>query len=564
MGNTQSKRQTHSLHIIKVTKGLPAEEAGLLPILHYIVRINSEGVKEENDIKRILDSWETQNRVYLEVYDIRTRTVEGIEIVRKNKEKIGFSIKLTTEEMAPNTFKVLDVEYNSPAIQSRIIKETDYIIGHEGGSFRSVTELESILYKNRNRPMLLLVYNISDSSIREIEITPTEDGSIGCDLGIGLLNEIPYTTDRILLYNRETPIDQSIRNTTPMEIVSTKTKDIESADQRTQMPTETESTREPSIPTNLEQAPESQRAETTNRTEETDQKEEQEQECVYKHPTTEPILDQEQSAALEQQLYESFKQEAKEYPEEETEPRVDPKENSEEIPIYQPTIDNALSTASPIEELTGPSSASLLSGDYTHYPDYYSNYQPTYYTSHAQPPQTQLDTIIDQPTSTLDTNTDPMNYLPLNLPQQQEPLEQYPEQSLEQYPEQLQEPINQEQYLELQPQEYNHMYTDSIDPIDYPEYEEQEYTTVPTTQNNPLQFLHPDTYPQTEPYHQREQPQEQDSQGNNMNDPNGTTQDTMDPDIYNDPFYIKPGDSQITDVSDLFKDNYIAYSFKKE
>lgn len=206
MGASTSKLTSASLHIIRVTKGSAADRYSLLPIFHYIVAVNDVQVFSEEDIVKITNSWENGSLKML-IYDSRLKDTHTVEMIRIENEKIGFSIKLHKGEMAPLSFRIMDVGYNSPGIEAGLHRDQDYIIGHEGGSFANVYEFESILEKHRKKKLLLLVYNIGMISIRKVEISPNEHGEIGCDLGSGILNDVPYQPGKVEI------VDEIVRKT---------------------------------------------------------------------------------------------------------------------------------------------------------------------------------------------------------------------------------------------------------------------------------------------------------------------------------------------------------------
>jgi len=189
MGIVASKKANNSLHIMKVTPESPADEAGLLPILQYVVGVEGEPVSSDNCILKIQSYWD-EGKVALEVYDTRTKEKKEVEMKRKGSEKIGFSLKPHIGKMEPMIYKVLDLEKDQAAEKSGLIKDKDYIISHENGAFSSDRDMAMVLYKGRNKPCLLWVYNSDTLKVRKIEITPGENGFIGCDLGLGILNNI--------------------------------------------------------------------------------------------------------------------------------------------------------------------------------------------------------------------------------------------------------------------------------------------------------------------------------------------------------------------------------------
>ncbi|OAG29886.1 hypothetical protein NEDG_02123 [Nematocida displodere] len=198
MGAAASTRIGYSLHIIKVSPKSPAHLAGLLPVFHYVIGVNGKPITSEEDIGGIAASW-GEGALSLMVYDSRRAKTFSVELTRASSEKMGFSVKVHQGTMHPVTFKVVDIDYNSPALDARLQKDQDYIIAHGGGAFSSLFELETLIYKHRGAVLELLVFNLGSSMIRKVEITPTEDGAIGCDLGTGVLNEIPDTNEAIEL-----------------------------------------------------------------------------------------------------------------------------------------------------------------------------------------------------------------------------------------------------------------------------------------------------------------------------------------------------------------------------
>lgn len=191
MGAAASARMGCSLYIIKVSPGSPAQAAGLLPFFHYIIGINGEPVVSEEDIQRISTSW-AAGALQVLVLDSRNGGSRNVSLKRQAEEKIGFSVKLHRGPMNLVSFRVLDLDYNSPCLEARLQKDQDFIIAHEHGPFSNMNEFESIMYRHRGSPVILWVYNIGTCEVRQVSITPNEDGKIGCSLGAGIKNELPY------------------------------------------------------------------------------------------------------------------------------------------------------------------------------------------------------------------------------------------------------------------------------------------------------------------------------------------------------------------------------------
>lgn len=90
---------------------------------------------------------------------------------------------------------MLDVAENSPAEMAGVIPHTDYIIGSPHMTLRSEDDFYSLVEDTLGKPLRLYLYNTEWDSCREVIIIPNHDwggqGSLGCDVGYGLLHRIP-------------------------------------------------------------------------------------------------------------------------------------------------------------------------------------------------------------------------------------------------------------------------------------------------------------------------------------------------------------------------------------
>lgn len=196
MGVSASKVERNSLQVIRVGVNTPAADAGILPVFHYIVEIEGDLVESEKDIQRISEAWK-KGKVEMAVYDSRIEKTVTFTVKKKEEEKIGFSLRMHRGEMSPAVFKVIDVDYNSSAIDSRLQKGQDYIIGGEEGGFSKNEDIAKYAYSNRGKQIFLWVYNTGMCTIRKVKIVPTKEGLLGCEIGEGICNTIPYTEDKI-------------------------------------------------------------------------------------------------------------------------------------------------------------------------------------------------------------------------------------------------------------------------------------------------------------------------------------------------------------------------------
>ncbi|CAO3592389.1 unnamed protein product [Absidia cylindrospora] len=112
------------------------------------------------------------------------------------KSLIGCSIRYCTYERAGEyVWHILNVSPNSPAEMAGVIPHTDYVIGSPQTVLKSDDDFYNLVEDNLGKPLRLYVYNTEWDSCREVIIVPNHDwggtGSLGCDVGFGLLHRIP-------------------------------------------------------------------------------------------------------------------------------------------------------------------------------------------------------------------------------------------------------------------------------------------------------------------------------------------------------------------------------------
>ncbi|CDH51279.1 golgi reassembly-stacking protein 2-like [Lichtheimia corymbifera JMRC:FSU:9682] len=207
MGGTQSTEQgQYGFHVLKVKENSPAFKAGIEQFFDYIIGIN--GIKVDNGdsetLLRILNDSENKP-VQLEVYSSKEQAVREVTLVPSSdwhkdnpgeKSLIGCSIRFCSYERAgEHVWHVLSVAPNSPAEMAGIIPESDYIIGSPHAVLASEDGFYDLVEEHIGKPLQLYLYNSEWDSCREVIIVPNHDwgghGSLGCDVGYGLLHRIP-------------------------------------------------------------------------------------------------------------------------------------------------------------------------------------------------------------------------------------------------------------------------------------------------------------------------------------------------------------------------------------
>ncbi|GAB5593131.1 Golgi reassembly-stacking protein 1 [Umbelopsis nana] len=214
MGGVQSgEGGRHGFHVLKVKENSPAYHAGIEQFFDYIISINGHRLDDGNS--ELLQEQFTQNidkSVVLDVYSSKEQSVREVTIVPSKSwhtpdkpeetSLIGCSIRFCSYENAgEHVWHVLEVAENSPAEMAGVIPHTDYIIGSPHMTLRSEDDFYSLVEDSLGKPLRLYLYNTEWDSCREVIIIPNHDwggqGSLGCDVGYGLLHRIPRRQPRV-------------------------------------------------------------------------------------------------------------------------------------------------------------------------------------------------------------------------------------------------------------------------------------------------------------------------------------------------------------------------------
>ncbi|KAI9305436.1 GRASP55/65 PDZ-like domain-containing protein [Cunninghamella echinulata] len=195
----------YGFHILKVKENSPAFHAGIEQFFDYIVAIN--GINLENGDNITLQSTikENENKpIVLTIYSSKAVAFRDVTLTPTSnwssdpneKSLLGCSLRYCTYERAGEyVWHILDVSSNSPAEMAGIIPHTDYIIGSPQAVLKGDDDFYNLVEDNLGKPLRLYVYNTEWDSCREVVIVPNHDwggtGSLGCDVGFGLLHKIP-------------------------------------------------------------------------------------------------------------------------------------------------------------------------------------------------------------------------------------------------------------------------------------------------------------------------------------------------------------------------------------
>ncbi|KAI9024993.1 GRASP55/65 PDZ-like domain-containing protein [Phycomyces nitens] len=207
MGGAQSSENGHhGFHVLKVKKNSPAFRAGIEQFFDYIISIQGVSLEDGNskELLRLLQENEDKP-VVMGIYSSKNQAVREITLIPtrdwpsedpNERSLIGCSIRYCSYERAgENVWHVLDIAPNSPAEMAGIIAHSDYIIGSPLTALKSEEDFYQLVEEYVNKPLRLYLYNTEWDSCREVIIVPSHEwggaGSLGCDVGYGLLHRIP-------------------------------------------------------------------------------------------------------------------------------------------------------------------------------------------------------------------------------------------------------------------------------------------------------------------------------------------------------------------------------------
>ncbi|KAL9544447.1 hypothetical protein MBANPS3_007625 [Mucor bainieri] len=207
MGGAQSSEQgQYGFHVLKVKENSPAFHAGIEQFFDYIVNINGIPLNngDSQTLLKTLQEYEGKP-LPMGVYSSKEQSFREITLTPSRdwhpddpneKSLIGCSIRFCSFERAgENVWHVLDVSPNSPAEMAGIIPYSDYIIGSPHMTLRNEDDFYDLVEQYLGKPLRLYLYNSEWDSCRECIIVPNHEwggnGSLGCDVGYGLLHRIP-------------------------------------------------------------------------------------------------------------------------------------------------------------------------------------------------------------------------------------------------------------------------------------------------------------------------------------------------------------------------------------
>lgn len=217
-----------SLQILKVSEGSVSHKNGVLPFIHSIISFNGRAIESKDDALAMNKEWESK-ALHLELIDMRTMETSILEIPRKDKTRLGISVKFHQSMACLLSMEVLKVNPGSPAEKAEIVVG-DYILGIENIYSKDEDDLLRFLELNRRRIVPLLVYNNDLEYVRVAPLQVGVDVLLGCQIGMGELYKVPFNPRRSKIeFNNEiikNDVRRLRRKLRGKDIISSRLRDV--------------------------------------------------------------------------------------------------------------------------------------------------------------------------------------------------------------------------------------------------------------------------------------------------------------------------------------------------
>ncbi|ADM10903.1 peripheral Golgi membrane protein [Encephalitozoon intestinalis ATCC 50506] len=222
-----------SLQILKVSEGSVSHKNGILPFIHSIVGFNGKAIESKDDALIMNKEWE-RKALQLELIDMRTMETSVLEIPKKDKTRLGISVKFHQNIASLLSMEVLRVNSGSPAEKAGMVVG-DYILGIENIYSKDEDDLLRFLELNRRRTVPLFVYNNDLEYVRVVYLQVGMDILLGCQVGIGELYKVPFNPRRSMVeFNSEitkNDVKRLRRKLRGKDIISSRLRDVVSGNE---------------------------------------------------------------------------------------------------------------------------------------------------------------------------------------------------------------------------------------------------------------------------------------------------------------------------------------------
>jgi len=223
---------------LKVVTNSPCDQLGLVPYFDVVTHVN--GTRLNSNQASLLSLITEGSPTKLTVLNYPQSTSREVTVVPSRgwggNGLLGLVLRFDCYENADeDVIHVLEVYANSPAQKAGLQPSSDYLLGTAEIAFKGYDHLDYFLEHFDNKATTMFVFNSQSYRVREVTITPNRNwggqGSLGCNLGIGLLHRLPLQSKapglessgthsnlsndtNNLTNNSVTNITQSLTNTT--------------------------------------------------------------------------------------------------------------------------------------------------------------------------------------------------------------------------------------------------------------------------------------------------------------------------------------------------------------
>lgn len=146
--------------------------------------------------------------VVLQVWNSMTEAIRDVTVVPQlvgDSGYAGVSVRFTSYENPKSlVWHVLEVFEDSPAEKAGFESQNDYIVGSPAVLFKTSNDLFLFFKQSIDKSIPLYVFNSNTCSLRIAYIAPSTwagDGIIGCDIGFGIIHQVPVC--KVESYNLE-------------------------------------------------------------------------------------------------------------------------------------------------------------------------------------------------------------------------------------------------------------------------------------------------------------------------------------------------------------------------
>jgi len=234
MGAAQSEDDKSGWRILKVVANSPCDQLGLVPYFDVVTHVN--GMRLNSNQASLLTMITEGTPTKLTILNYPQSKSREVTVVPSRgwggNGLLGLVLRFDCYENADaDVIHVLEVYDSSPAQKAGLQPTSDYLLGTAEIAFKGYDHLDYFLEHFDNKPTSMFVFNSQTYRVREAIITPNRkwggQGSLGCNLGIGLLHRLPLqSTPHVGLEPPGNHSNTSQSNPTPSSNSSTESNSV--------------------------------------------------------------------------------------------------------------------------------------------------------------------------------------------------------------------------------------------------------------------------------------------------------------------------------------------------